>query len=86
MMRSVYWASLAAVVKSALADTHYLYSGFFSGSTIVAVEFDSDTNSLSVVNNITADISGSKWILLDVGNTQAFAKLSSPGTNRCKIK
>lgn len=50
-----------------LCDTHHLLSGFFSGDTIVALEFDDAAFTLSVVNNITIDAStGSKWIALDV--------------------
>lgn len=66
-MRSFTLLTLAVAAVPALADTHYFYSGFFSGSTIVGVEFDDETSSLTLVNNITTDASsGSKWIHLDV--------------------
>ncbi|KAF5506101.1 Carboxy-cis,cis-muconate cyclase [Colletotrichum siamense] len=65
-MRSFTLLTLAAAAVPTLADTHYFYSGFFSGSTIVGVEFDDETSSLTLVNNITTDASsGSKWIHLD---------------------
>lgn len=60
---SLLWATS---VRLAAASTHHLFSGFFSGSTIVGLEFDGDS-SLSLVNNITTSAnSGSKWIALDV--------------------
>jgi carboxy-cis,cis-muconate cyclase len=66
-MRSLSLLSLAASATPILADTHYFFSGFFAGSTIVGVEFDDATSSLTLVNNITTDASsGSKWIALDV--------------------
>ncbi|KAF9881539.1 carboxy-cis, cis-muconate cyclase [Colletotrichum karsti] len=65
-MRSFTLLSLAAAAVPALADTHYFFSGFFSGNTIVGVEFDDEKSSLTLVNNITTDASsGSKWIALD---------------------
>ncbi|WYZ45032.1 hypothetical protein EsH8_VIII_000348 [Colletotrichum jinshuiense] len=65
-MRSFQLLSLAAAASPALATTHYFFSGFFSGSTIVGVEFDDETHSLTLKNNITTDASsGSKWIALD---------------------
>lgn len=69
-MRLFQLFSLAAAAAPALADTHYFFSGFFSGSTIVGVEFDDQTHSLTLKNNITTDASaGSKWIALDVWST-----------------
>lgn len=66
-MHSFTLLSLAAAVTPAIADTHYFFSGFFSGNTIVGVEFDDEKSSLTLVNNITTDAtSGSKWIALDV--------------------
>lgn len=56
---------------SAVAEVHYLYSGFFSGSTIAGIEFDDEALSLSLVKNITsASDDGSKSIALDVSITQ----------------
>jgi carboxy-cis,cis-muconate cyclase len=57
---------LAASVAPAFADTHYLFSGFFSGTTVVGLEFDDATSALTVVNNITTTATGSKWIALGV--------------------
>lgn len=60
---------LAAAVLSThvLGESHYMFSGFFSGDTIVALEFEDTTSSLSIVQNVTTDASGgSKWIALDV--------------------
>lgn len=66
-MRSFQLLSLAAAAAPALADSHYFFSGFFSGSTIVGVEFDDQTQSLTLKNNISTDASsGSKWIHIDV--------------------
>ncbi|KAK6220166.1 hypothetical protein QIS74_05668 [Colletotrichum tabaci] len=83
-MRLFQLFSLAAAAAPALADTHYFFSGFFSGSTIVGVEFDDQTHSLTLKNNITTDASaGSKWIALDsrlknlyVGTTGYFQSYS----------
>lgn len=52
---------------SALAEVHYLFSGFFSGSRIAGIEFDDEALSLRLVKNISsASDDGSKWIALDV--------------------
>ncbi|KAI3553892.1 hypothetical protein CABS02_05930 [Colletotrichum abscissum] len=65
-MRSFQLLSFAAAAAPALADSHYFFSGFFSGSTIVGVEFDDQTESLTLKNNIsTGASSGSKWIHID---------------------
>ncbi|KAJ0359480.1 hypothetical protein COL154_008264 [Colletotrichum chrysophilum] len=88
-MRSFTLLTLAAAAVPALADTHYFYSGFFSGSTIVGVEFDDETSSLTLVNNITTDASsGSKWIHLDsrlknlyVGTTGSNANFITSSTD-----
>ncbi|KAJ4352405.1 uncharacterized protein N0V89_007753 [Didymosphaeria variabile] len=65
-MRSLSSLSLLAAVPSVLGDKHYFFSGFFAGSTIAGIEFDDSANSLTLVNNITAQSSdGSKWIAID---------------------
>ena len=67
-MRCSQILSIISLTKLALGETHYLYSGFFAGSTLVGVEFDDSTSTLSLVNNITIQTtSGSKWIAIDVG-------------------
>jgi carboxy-cis,cis-muconate cyclase len=67
IMRQSALLSLAASAIPALADTHYFFSGFFSGTTIVGVEFDDSASTLTLKNNITTDAtSGSKWIAMDV--------------------
>ncbi|KAF2029954.1 3-carboxy-cis,cis-mucoante lactonizing enzyme [Setomelanomma holmii] len=80
--------SLAAALASPIiADSHYFNSGFFSGSTIVGVEFDDTTNALTLKQNIsTKASSGSKWIALDqqkknlyVGTTGAFQSYAITG-------
>lgn len=64
-MRSL--SLLAVGIAPVLADSHYFFTGFFSGSTIVGVEFDDVASTLTLVNNITTDASsGAKWITLDV--------------------
>lgn len=58
----------AAGVTPVLCDTHYFFSGFFSGTAIVGVEFDEAASTLTLANNITTSAtSGSKWIAIDVG-------------------
>lgn len=60
---------LAAVCAGiATADTHYLFSGFFDGTSIVAIEFDDVKSSLNLVNNITINADSSKWISIDVSS------------------
>lgn len=70
------FAVLALVVASstsALAAKHQLYTGFFAGSTVVALEFDDVTSSLAIINNIsTTYTSGQKWIALDVSVFRAM--------------
>jgi hypothetical protein len=53
-------------VSVVFAETHHLFSGFFSGSTIAGIEFDDLSSSLTLVKNISSEASGSKWITLDV--------------------
>lgn len=58
---------LASAAVPALADTHYFFAGSFAGTTVVGVEFDDATSTLTLVNNITTSASGgSKWINIDV--------------------
>lgn len=58
------WAALAA---TGLADSHYFFSGFFAGSSLVGVEFDDAASTLSLVHNMTLNTTaGSKWIAIDV--------------------
>lgn len=68
IMSSTMLASVLFLVVPVLADVHYLYSGFFAGSTIAGIEFDDAALSLTLVSNFSAnEASGSKWITLDVG-------------------
>lgn len=50
----------------AAAETHYLFSGFFNGTSIAALEFDDAKSSLDLVKNITINANSSKWISIDV--------------------
>lgn len=59
-------------VSVAFAETHHLFSGFFSGSTIAGIEFDDISSSLTLVKNISSEASGSKWITLDVRHYNFF--------------
>jgi carboxy-cis,cis-muconate cyclase len=66
----------AALAVPALADTHYFFSGFFSGSTVVGAEFDDVASTLTLVNNIsTSASSGSKWIAIDVSASKSLQLL-----------
>ncbi|KAF2177129.1 3-carboxy-cis,cis-mucoante lactonizing enzyme [Zopfia rhizophila CBS 207.26] len=57
---------LAIFAASVLGDTHYFFSGFFAGTTIVGIQFDDATSTLSLVQNIIMQASeGSKWIAID---------------------
>ncbi|KAF1929970.1 3-carboxy-cis,cis-mucoante lactonizing enzyme [Didymella exigua CBS 183.55] len=65
-MRPACSLSIVSFAALVLGDSHYFFSGFFAGSTIVGVEFDDATSTLSLVNNITTKAtSGSKWIAID---------------------
>lgn len=60
-----------------LGDTHYFYSGFFSGSSIVGVEFDDSVSTLTLTQNITIKATatgGSKWIAIDVRHASVTQK------------
>jgi hypothetical protein len=50
-----------------MGKAHRLYSGFFSGDSLYAIQFDESTSNLSVVYNGTLNIQSSKWIATDVG-------------------
>lgn len=63
--------AFAAFVAPALADTHFMYAGFFAGSNIVGLEYDDVTEALTLVNTTaTSATSGQKWISLDVRTKQ----------------
>ncbi|KAF2646077.1 3-carboxy-cis,cis-mucoante lactonizing enzyme [Massarina eburnea CBS 473.64] len=79
-------AVVAALAAPALADSHYFFTGFFSGSTIVGVEFDDAASTLTWKQNISTNATGSKWIELDerkqnlyVGSTGAFQSYAVGG-------
>ena len=57
---------VAACAGFTTADTHYLLSGFFSGTSIAALEFDDEKLSLNLIKNITIHSNSSRWISLDV--------------------
>mgnify|MGYP003662493348 CR=1 FL=1 len=57
---------LGTLAGQAVGSVHHMFSGAFSGSTIYAIEFDDESNSLTLVNNITSNSSSSKWIAIDV--------------------
>lgn len=57
---------VAVCAGLAAAETHYLFSGFFNGTRIAALEFDDAKSSLDLVNNITINANSSKWISIDV--------------------
>ncbi|KJK61777.1 Lactonase 7-bladed beta-propeller [Aspergillus parasiticus SU-1] len=66
MYPSLLLALLAISTKHVLGAKHHLYSGFFSGSQLYRIQFDDETSALTVINNITTNISdGSKWIAID---------------------
>ncbi|KAH7381006.1 Lactonase, 7-bladed beta-propeller-domain-containing protein [Cadophora sp. MPI-SDFR-AT-0126] len=56
---------LGALTRQAAGTVHHMFSGAFSGSTIYAIEFDDESNSLTLANNITSNSSSSKWIAID---------------------
>jgi carboxy-cis,cis-muconate cyclase len=61
-----------ACFELAFAKTHYLFSGAFAGSTVAGLEYEDETDSLSLVRNISLnavnETGGSKWISLDVSS------------------
>lgn len=66
-MRAVYNLCLAAMVgQKVLADTHYFYAGYFSEAIISGIEFDDETNTLTLVDNFTVSSGTSRWIAADV--------------------
>lgn len=69
-MRPLFTYPAIAFATSVFAETHYFFSGFFAGKTIVGVEFDDTVESLRLAQNITTQVSdGSKWIAIDVGRS-----------------
>lgn len=61
------WLAVCLTIGPALATKHYMFSGFFSGTQIVGLDFDDLTSELTLVNNITTlATGGSKWIAIDV--------------------
>ena len=64
---TLYLTITPAFAIPALGESHYFFSGFFAGTSIIGAQFDDVTSSLTLVNNISTDVTaGSKWITLDV--------------------
>ncbi|KUL88367.1 hypothetical protein ZTR_04886 [Talaromyces verruculosus] len=61
----------------AAAETHYLFSGFFNGTSIAALEFDDAKSSLDLVKNITINANSSKWISIDESEKNLY--VATPG-------
>lgn len=57
---------LGAFVGKAFGTIHHMFSGAFAGSTIYAIEFDDEANTLTLANSISSNSSTSKWIAIDV--------------------
>lgn len=57
---------LGALTSQAFGTVHHLFWGVFSGADIYAIEFDDETNALTLVNNVTTNATSSKWIAIDV--------------------
>ncbi|KAH9906237.1 Lactonase, 7-bladed beta-propeller-domain-containing protein [Xylariomycetidae sp. FL2044] len=76
-MRSVPILALTAVLGRAVADTHYMFAGFFDGPTILGIEFDDAANTLTVINNSTIEGEVSKWISLDARLQNLYVCASS---------
>ncbi|RAO70373.1 uncharacterized protein BHQ10_006385 [Talaromyces amestolkiae] len=68
---------VAAYAGFTTADTHYLLSGFFSGTSIAALEFDDAKLSLNLINDITINANSSKWISLDESKENLY--VGAPG-------
>lgn len=66
-MRSSSALCLSAVLTvPVLADTHYLYAGYFQTAAISGIEFDDEANTLVLADNYSATSGSSRWIAADV--------------------
>ncbi|TVY55551.1 Carboxy-cis,cis-muconate cyclase [Lachnellula suecica] len=57
--------ALSAVAGQALGSVHHMFSGVFNGTDIYAIEFDDETNSLTLASSIVSTATSSKWIAID---------------------
>lgn len=57
---------LGALVGQTFGTVHHMFSGIFSGTDIYAIEFDDETNTLTLANNIISNAASSKWVAIDV--------------------
>lgn len=70
-MRSItHVVTFAALTSQALGTVHHMFSGVFSGTDIYAIEFDDETNNLTLVSGIRQNANSSKWIAIDVCETK----------------
>ena len=70
-MRSITHAvTFAALTSQALGIVHHMFSGVFSGTDIYAIEFDDETNNLTLASGIVSNANSSKWIAIDVCETK----------------
>ncbi|KAF8847988.1 3-carboxy-cis,cis-mucoante lactonizing enzyme [Acephala macrosclerotiorum] len=58
-------AALSALAGQAFGTVHHMFSGVFSGTDIYAIEFDDETNNLTLASSIVSEASSSKWIAID---------------------
>lgn len=66
MRRFTFSVVLGALTGQAFGTVHHMFSGVFSGTDIYAIEFDDETNTLTLANSIVSKASSSKWIAIDV--------------------
>jgi hypothetical protein len=51
-----------------------MFSSVFSGSDIYAIDFDDESNNLTLANSIVSNADSSKWIAIDVCRSPVIAK------------
>lgn len=66
-MHTVSILCLAAMTAhKTVADTHYLYAGYFSEASVSGIEFDDEANTLTLMDNFSVTSGSSRWIAADV--------------------
>lgn len=78
-MRATSAFSLAAWVaaRAVLADTHFLYMGYFEEAYVSGIEFDDEANTLTLASTYNVTSGSSRWIASDVHENSLICQLFS---------
>jgi 6-phosphogluconolactonase (cycloisomerase 2 family) len=65
---------IGALIGQTIGTVHHMFSGVLSGANIYAIEFDDESNNLTLANSIVSNADSPKWIAIDVCKSPVIAK------------